>query len=398
MSDMIKYHSMNTYKETKLHTIINMTVFFTLFMCYTLKFLYPPFYAATDKYAGLFVFLMESVLLLNNFNPFEAIKNKDIDFIVCAVILVIIGVNLIVVGSGYGAYFTAANFILIFYASDKLSFSNNQLKIMSAAYLLMLMFWLIVLYHGYFGSYDASFALNTNGAATFTVYTFFCAYILLADLFEKYRFVGVFIVILFVRLIRLDIWHRARGAFIILTLFFVFYYIVPKKLWGNKKFITAILFLATFGSIIFVAIYTAVGLSGFNVFVPVFYKNIFSGRENIWFEFFNYFKSKPLTGIGTNITIESFVEFNVHNAMYDILVVHGIIVFAGAMYFIFKRMIKFSESASKNSISLIAYCVLIAVFFESYIDVDLLWADYALNLMFLLAVVKNYKPNNKVIE
>ena len=79
MSDMIKYHSMNTYKETKLHTIINMTVFFTLFMCYTLKFLYPPFYAATDKYAGLFVFLMESVLLLNNFNPFEAIKNNTIE-------------------------------------------------------------------------------------------------------------------------------------------------------------------------------------------------------------------------------------------------------------------------------------------------------------------------------
>lgn len=381
---------MNSSTREKFHKAINLTVFFTLFICYTLKFLYPPFYVLTDKWFGMMVFISEGILLLNNFNPLEALKKRDKEFIILVMLLLLIGINLIVVNSGFGAYFTAANFILVFYSCDKLKFSVRELRIMSATYLAMLMFWLIVLYPSYFGSYDASFALNTNGAATFTVYTFLCAYILLEDLFRKYKFIGVIIVILFVRMIRLDLWHRARGAFIILTLFILFYYVIPRKVFESKKVIISITLLMTIGSLVFVAIYTVIGLSGVNLFVPVFYKNIFSGRENIWYEFFTYFINKPLTGIGTNVEIKSFVEFNVHNAMYDILVVHGVVVFAGAFYFILKRMLKFSQGNSKNRIAFAGFCILISVFFESFIDVDLIWADYALNLCFILAVINNY--------
>lgn len=381
---------MTILQKEKVHKVINLTVFLALFICYTLKFLSPSFYVLTDKWFGMMVFISEGLLLLNNFNPVEALKNKDKELIFLIFILILIGINLVLVKSGFGAYFTAANFILIFYGSDKLKFSKFELRIMSLAYLLMLMFWLIVLYPSYFGSYDASFALNTNGAATFTVYTFFCAFVLLDDLFQKYKFLGIFIVILFVRIIRLDIWHRARGAFIILTLFMLFYYIVPKKFFESKKVIVTISILMTVGSLIFVALYTIVGLSGFNMFIPVFYKNIFSGRENIWYEFFTYFIHKPITGIGTNVEIKSFVEFNVHNAMYDILVVHGIVVFLAALYFVIKRVVKFSEGIKNSKIAFLGFCVLISVFFESFIDVDLIWADYALNLCFILAVIKNY--------
>lgn len=378
-------------KDTKLHRTINLTVFFLLFICYTLKFLYPPFYVMTDKYFGMMVFVSEGILLLNSFNPIEALKKKDKDFIILVLLLIIIGINLIVVNSGFGAYFTAANFILIFYASDKLSFSKFELRVMSVTYLVMLLFWLIVLYPSYFGSYDASFALNTNGAATFTVYTFLCALIILEDLFTKYKFMGVVLVIFFVRMIRLDLWHRARGAFIILTLFILLFYILPKNIFNSKKLVTVLISFATFGSLLFVMIYTFVGLSGFNLFIPVFYKNIFSGRENIWYEFFTYFIKKPITGIGTNVTIKSFVEFNVHNAMYDILVVHGIVVFMGAVYFAIKRIVKFSENIASNKIARLAFCALISVFFESFIDVDLIWADYALNLIMLTAVIRNFR-------
>lgn len=381
----------------KLHRCINLTVFFTLFICYTLKFLYPPFYVLTDKWFGMMVFASEGILLLNSFDPIEAIKKKDKDFFFLIFILMLIAINLIVVKSGFGAYFTAANFVLIFYASNKLKFSKLEIQIMSGTYLAMLLFWLIVLYPSYFGSYDASFALNTNGAATFTVYTFFCAFVLMEDLFQKYKFMGVLIVIMFVRIIRLDLWHRARGAFIILTLFMLFYYLLPRKIWKSEKIITCLALLATVGSLMFVLIYTSVGLSGFNVFIPVFYKNIFSGRENIWYEFFTYFIRKPITGIGTNVEIKSFVEFNVHNAMYDILVVHGIVVFAGALYFVIKRFREFGKNILSSRLSLLGFVVLISVFFESYIDVDLIWADYALNLMFILAVTYNCGLNKDAL-
>lgn len=388
----------NMSNKNRIHSIINMSVFFLVFMCYTLKFLFPPFYALTDKYFGLFVFVSEGILLLNNFNPFSAIKNKDKEFFVVIALLLVTGLNLVIVKSGYGAYFTPANFILIFYASDKIVFTKKQLKIMAGTYLTMLMFWLVVLYPPYFGAYDALFPLNTNGAATFSVYTFLCAYILIDDLFERYKIFGVLIAILFVRMIRLDIWHRARGALVILTLFSIFYYLVPKSFWKSGRRVAVLMTLATFGSLIFVFSYTLLGKTGFNLFIPVFYKNIFSGREAIWYEFFMHFKDMPLTGVGTNFTIESFQEFNVHNAMYDILAIHGVIVFVGTMYFVYKRMLSFREKYTQNKTCYLAFCIVMAVFFESFIDVDLIWVDYALNLMFLLAVINNYGNDLSDVE
>jgi len=373
----------------RIHPAVNMIIFIIMFSAYTLKFFIPWFYAATDKYFGMFIFLSEGLLILNNYNIIEGLKKKDKDLFIVAALLIITGLNLVIVKSGYGAYFTPANFILIFYAADKLRFSKLQLKIMSGIYLAMLMFWLIVLYPGYFGTYDALFPLNTNGAATFSIYTFLCAYILLDDLFEKYKIMGVVIAILFVRVIRLDIWHRARGAFVILTLFAIFYYLIPRTFWNSNKKIIVLMSFATIGSLCFVFFYTLLGKTGFNLFIPVFYKNVFSGREAIWYEFFMHFKNMPLTGVGTNFTIESFQEFNVHNAMYDILAIHGVIVFAGTLYFVFKRMTAFREKIINNRMAYCAFSIIIAVFFESYIDVDLIWVDYALNLLFLLAVINN---------
>ena len=213
------------------------------------------------------------------------------------------------------------------------------------------------------------------------------ALILLAHFYEKHSFVELFIVLLFVRILRLALWHRARGAFIILTVFIFLFYILKGKFIESKKIYTAMVFMATFGSLIFVLSYTLIGKTGVNMFIPIFYKNVFSGRENIWYEFFSYFIHKPLTGIGTNLTIESFVEFNVHNAMYDILVIHGVIVFIMTMVIVFKRFNSYREKAKKNTLALLALCVLFAVFYESFIDMDLIWADYSVNLIFLTAVI-----------
>lgn len=367
--------------------LINMSVLVVLIVCYACKFLIPAFYAATDKYAGLFVFLCEGLLLINNFNIFKALKEKDKELFFITALLIIIGVNLILVNSGFGAYFTAANFALILYSSDKIVLSKNQVLFLSGCYMALLLLWLVPLYPSYFGDYDASFALNTNGAATFTTYTALCALLLLEHFFVKNKWVELLIVLLFVRIIRLALWHRARGAFIILTLFILFYYILKGNFINSKTVFTVVLSFATVGSLIFVLFYTLLGKTGFNLFLPIFYKNIFSGRENIWYEFFTYFAKKPLTGIGTNLTIQSFVEFNVHNAMYDILVIHGVVVFVMTMGILFKRFLSFREKAASNKLVMLALCVLISVFFESYIDVDLIWADYSVNLIFLMAVI-----------
>ena len=376
-------------------SIINMTVLITLFLFYTLKFLVPPFYALTDKYAGLFVFMCEGILFLNNYDFISAIKEKNKEFFLIVFLMVLIGVNLIIVNSGYGAFFTVANFAFAFFLSDKIIMSRKQVIALSSIYMAMLIIWLVFRYPQFFGGYDASFSMNTNGAATFSIYTALCAFVILQILFEKYEFVGLFIVLLFVRSIRLALWHRARGAFSILTFFLILYYVISKRYVISKKLFRIVTILATFGSLAFVFIYTMIGRIGVNFYLPIFYKNVFSGREEIWYEFFTYFLKKPITGIGTNLTIESFFEFNVHNAMYNILVVHGIVVFLIVMFIVHKKFSSFREKAINNNTAFLALCILLSVFFESYIDMDLIWADYSMNLIYLLIVINaNYNSES----
>ena len=52
-----------------------------------------------------------------------------------------------------------------------------------------------------------------------------------------------------------------------------------------------------------------------------------------------------MTGIGTNVTISSFFEFNVHNAMFNILVVYGAVTFILTLVLIYMRLEKMREKA-----------------------------------------------------
>ena len=53
----------------------------------------------------------------------------------------------------------------------------------------------------------------------------------------------------------------------------------------------------------------------------------FSGRQEIWTELWQAFSRSPVTGIGSGYELKSFEIFEVHNGMFDILTVHGTVVF-----------------------------------------------------------------------
>ena len=367
-------------------------MFVIIFIGYALTFMVPKFYGATDKYVGVFIFLMCSVLVLNNVNIIEGLKNKDAEIIILAALVVITGLNLILVDSGKGAFFVAVNFMLIWYLSDKITLKRKSMLILSGLYMALVVYWLFIAYPKLFADYQF-YGYNTNTAATFTIYTMLCAFLLLEILSEKSPVIGLFMVVVLLKGFQLALWHRARGAFIMLLMFMFFRYVCPKKWWNNKYMYMFLCIMATIGSLLFVMLYVVVGATGVNFRMPFFYKDVFSGRDAIWYEFFTLFIKKPLTGIGTNVTIESFFEFNVHNAMYNFLVIHGIIVLAGILFFVYRRLLKFRSNVVNNRVALSAMCAVMAVFFESYFDVDLIWSDYALNLMFLLCIVNSFSAD-----
>ncbi len=378
----------------KAGTIINTVILLVLFMFYALTFMVTKFYGLTEDYVGVFVFLMLSLLFLNNVDFVYELKHKAYDLYLLAAVVLITGINIIVVSSGYGAFFIPVNFIMIFYLADKIQISKKQFYMMGICYLVLLLYWFIFAYNRMFAEYG-SYAMNTNTASTFTMFSFLCLFMFLEMLYDKYKIVGLFMVIVLVKALQITMYHRGRGSFVMLVIFVLLRYIVPKKVIKNRKVFLAILLLATFGSLAFVAFYVFLGTTGVNFSLPFFYKNLFSGREAIWLEFWNLFKEKPFTGIGTGVTIESFFEFNVHNAMYNILVIHGVVVFAGTIVMIFMRLFslrKRLDVMNSNSlrISVAAIAAIVAVFIESYFDVDLIWANYSLNLLFLLLTAFGY--------
>lgn len=375
--------------NTDLKTIITTVLMFMAFIFYALTFFVPKFYGFTEDYVGVFIFVILAGIFFTNVNPIKKIKEKDVDLIVLAVLAILVILNIFLVDSGKGCFFVAVNFAMIFYLAGEIKFQKWQIHLFGTLYVAMLLYWFMFVYTWMFADYS-SFAMNTNTAATFTVFSMLAAFVMFETVYENHKYIGgLLITIALVKCFQLSLYHRSRGAFIMLMVFVLLKFVVPKKWWEKKGFFTFMSIFATFGSLLFVAFYVWLGTTGVNFSMPFFYKNIFSGREAIWYEFWTLFKNKPLTGIGTNVTITSFFEFNVHNAMYNILVIHGVLVFAATIFLMYRRFFACREGLSQRPVARCAAAAVFAVCIESFFDVDLIWANYSLNLFFLLLVMNN---------
>ena len=375
--------------NTDLKTIITTVLMLMAFLFYALTFFVPKFYGFTEDYVGVFIFVILAGIFFTNVNPIKKIKEKDVDLIVLAVLAILVILNIFLVDSGKGCFFVAVNFAMIFYLAGEIKFQKWQIHLFGTLYVAMLLYWFMFVYTWMFADYS-SFAMNTNTAATFTVFSMLVAFVLFESVFENHKYIGgLLITIALVKCFQLSLYHRSRGAFIMLMVFALLKFVVPKKWWEKKGFFTFMSIFATFGSLLFVAFYVWLGTTGVNFSMPFFYKNIFSGREAIWYEFWTLFKNKPLTGIGTNVTITSFFEFNVHNAMYNILVIHGVLVFAATIFLMYRRFFRCREGLSQRPVARCAAAAVFAVCIESFFDVDLIWANYSLNIFFLLLVMNN---------
>ena len=342
----------------------------------------PKFYGVTEKYNSLIIFVSMVLLFFAKADWIGELKagpKKCPELYALVLGLLIATANLFLINSNKGCILILANFLLIWYLSVQLELSGRQLKVLEVFFLLMYTSWFL---------YDRGFSYNTNTGATVTVFTLLGAMVILTKIGMKRELYGFFAVLAVFRATTLVLWHLARGAFIALSLFLIFNYLIPKIFWKNRILYRILCVFVTIGSIAFVAFYVVLGSTGFNFKLPFFYKNVFSGREQIWLEVWDILKENIFTGIGSGRELKSFVEYNIHNSMYDILAVHGIIVFILAIVLIVSRLFKMrSELEGGDIIKICAASAVFAIFIESFIDMDLMWADYSPLLLFLLAEI-----------
>lgn len=339
----------------------------------------PWFYHVTERYNSLIIFAALALLFFINVDWLRQLRSRDTVLFAMLIALTVASANLFIIDSNKGCILVLADFLLMLYTAPHIRFTRLQYMTLAVFFLIMYGIWFV---------HDMEFSYNTNTGATYTVFTMFAALILIAYFAKKREIFGYFVVLVLLRTGTLVMWHLARGAFSALF-FFIFFFLFfmlwrPEK---HKKTFAFISAFAVFGSLLFVWAYVSLSKTGYNARMPIFYKDIFSGREDIWTEVWSMLVQQPLLGIGSGYELKSFFEYNMHNAMYDILIVHGVIVFIISAFLIIRRLIETRDRVMVSTYTHIAASAVFAIFFESFIDMDLMWADYAPVLVFLLVTI-----------
>ena len=373
-------HGINMISENKkLQNIINWIAITGLMVFYAGTWLSPRFYQITEIYASLIVFVCMALLFFANVNWVEGLKKKDLSLYALLTACPLALLNLFIMGSNKGCILIISTFLLLWYIADKITLGKAQFRFMYCVFTLVFLVWMII---------DLAFKYNPNTGGSVTVFTFMCVMTYLVIFTRKKELYGLLTVFIIVRVINLVLWHRARGAFVALFLLMFFVYVIPAKLWSDIRKFRLLSLFATFGSLLFVFVYVAAAATGFNFRMPFFYKDLFSGREQVWMEIFDKLKHHLLTGIGSGYELESFFEYNIHNVMYDILAVHGIIVFALSMYILLNKMFKMPDRLKDGAPEkIVAVSGIFAMAIESFIDMDFMWAPYVPVVLFLALVV-----------
>ena len=324
-------------------------------------FIHQKLYALTAPWGTLTVFIGLCVILFLYMrgNREEILKTDPVS-IACIVAVIITPVNLFILGSGKGAALIVFDLVLIFFLILRGFRISGRIKrgTALAGSVLMLLWYPVVRW---------DYGFNMVGLAFIILLIF--GEILLEyvknDLGMEYlKYVQI---LFFVTSVLLAVCYQARSAALSMAVFGLFYLLTPVII--NKRAIYNVcIFAFTIGSILFTLFYTLLGKTGWNG--RLLYKDLLSGRELIWQELWQEFLKKPLTGIGSSYEMKNFFMFEVHNGLFDILTVHGILVFIPVLFLLIRTLsslfspdVKFCPDKRLAMTGI--YTLLFASFFEN---------------------------------
>ena len=293
--------------------------------------------------------------------------------------------NLFLIGSNKGAFLTAADVLLMLYASGFWKIRKADLLYASGLGSALLIWW--------YGNVKWDYNFNMVGMVYITICVL--GLVFLELLREKIWYAGAVQVLLYVTCVLFCMLYHARCAMMGLIVFGVLY-LLADLVYRSKVLSALLVFGGTAGSLIFTLLYMLMGQLGLNI--RILYKDVLSGRQDIWAELWQAFLKQPLTGIGSSYELKSFFIFEVHNGLLDILAVHGIFVFACVAYLLCKRLWGFLSlggnaldptgekppvlSRNLNRIRLAGvFAILFTSFFENFFIVS----PYLLVVMILIA-------------
>lgn len=360
----------------KKQNIGNCIILATIFIITTLEWHFAEWYAIFTPYGTLITF----VGLIFTAICYLDIKKTVHDpvFYMCVVTGAIAVVNVIRIGSGKGCLLVVFDMLLILYLANKVSFTKIQTYILLGYIAFFFLYWTVDV-KGYFKGY------NTNYGGLILITGFACLMIItesFKDIFKEkskkiqYVIINVLDVVFIVIGYSIISWYRSRTALIGFIVLLILKYL-PIKVVSNKAIYVFVTLAATVGGIIVPFLYISMANFLNSTGIQLFYKDLASGREQLWGEFFGAFANNMLTGIGSNYEVKTeWMEgmLEVHNGMLDILVIHGIIVFIPICFMMIKRIVDGRKmvlsSVTYKAVFAAVVCMLVTSFFENFIIVQ----------------------------
>lgn len=339
-----------------------------------------------SKYTSLLTFVLLTVLIVlekhSLFKEPSRLFKEERELMAVFAGCIIALLNLFIVGSNKGAFLTAADVLLAFYAMKDMRLTKKQTFYGFSLGAAMLIWWYPVVRWEY----------NFNMTGMIFIVSAILSMLFLERLKktekmknEKPELLIVQIVLLLTSTLLCLLYH-ARCAMIGMIIFAVLTAVI--KAVSKRKLLRGILiFMATAFSIAFTGLYIFLDKAGISI--TILYKNIISGRQKIWEELWGQLLSKPLTGIGSSYVLKSHKIFEVHNGFFDILVVHGIIVFAIVLWIVIRRLWEVMKIETLDAEKRIALAGLFAILFSSFFENFFINSPYLLVVMLLVSVCKS---------
>ncbi len=349
-------------------------------------------YEALSPYGTLFASLMLTACFFCLINVRDVLR--DPAFWLMAVTDAIALLNLFLVHSHYGAILTIADFMLICYLANKMLIPK-KLFVWALILVAFYFFYWTIDVKGYFKGY------NTNYGGLILI-SGFCFLMILVEYGrcalrerdgKKIRLMkwGLLLLQLFFFALGYNIiaWYRSRCAFVGWVVATVLI-LLPKKIWKSRVLYALACFFLTFGAVLVSAVYVWLQKLKDVFEIQIFYKDILSGREELWGELWSAYLKHPVTGIGSAYEMQvSFMRgaFEVHNGLLDLLFVHGLPVFIAACVFLLFRMLSLRRCVYADSVGKYIFAAMAAILCTSFFENFVIVPPFSLIFLLLFALM-----------
>lgn len=294
-----------------------------LIIAFSFQHLFLPLYD-TKLWIWCISLLLYFILVVNNVIRQNSIK---VELRVIAFLLSFMFCNyLLHVGKvGLGIILILLLFVVQLMAFRNMKLKKRALYSISACFFLFLLLYTFIPLKDYFNTNTVGFVFLTCGIySTLMVRT--------------NSFYGIFLNIFVSIFVIMGILIYDCRTSLLAYCFYLLMKMLPVRLIYSSLKYKGLLFMFTFGSILFVFIYimlfeNRIDLQDYFSFSE---KSVYSGRQMIWIEVLSLFGNSPFWGIGSHVSLLSHDEFNVHNSMLHYLVVYGLPVYLMILFMLYR--------------------------------------------------------------